>query len=1305
MDEPAHDLREDPDELLRRLRASVGREGATEASRRYEVETEIARGGMGIVLQVRDARMRRVLAMKVLRTPEADEEHSADSTFESKFSARFLEEAQVTGQLDHPGIVPVHELGLDAEDRLYFTMPLVKGRTLGEVFALARAEDSNEGWTLARALGVVLKVCEAMAYAHDHDVIHRDLKPANVMVGRFGETYVMDWGLAKILGRPEREVAKPDVDSAQTIMTSTRKEETDESHASALTTLDGDVIGTPAYMAPEQAQGRVGDVGPLADVYSVGALLYHALAGHAPYLEPGIEVPVYTVLEWVREGPPEPLGADVPGELVAICEKAMAREPSQRYASMLDLGEDLRAFLEGRVVAAYRTGAVAEFRKWVTRNRGLAASLAAALVVGFVGLASVVVVQTRARDELASKNQELSQTNDDLAVARDAAQRSERLALEQGEEVVWQSYVGNIGAAGASLALGNARDVEERLAACAPEHRGWEWRYLENAGNASLATRTVTDESFVFAVAYDPRGRYIATGTANIGDIGGSDFRVRLWDAETLEHVRDFESPESPIYSLDFSPAGTELVCGTLAATTHLWDVESGEELSRMGRMGSIVAFHPGGLHVAVVGSGNQVQTWDLLTNQISFRSPTGRARAVAFSPDGRWLAVGLVEPRLLLWDLEAGTPSRAVEFGAIANATRGAGVGAGVMDLEFGADGRLLVSLGVGDALVLDPETGESELALIGHDRAVTAAGFSPDGRQIVTSSMDGTLRIWSGEDGALLEILYGHSQGVRALDLGPSGHRIVSGSSDGTIRLWDGRPGSAVTTLQGTGENAFTYYDARFDPSGTRLAWRSDPKTWDVVDARTGETLLRLPSMESPLQHLGFDATGERILTAGSEDYLRTWDAETGELLSSSADPLPPLGTGIFSPDGTVFAGWVVPSPSMMRLWDVETGEVLMDHPVVDGYYAAFSPDGKLLAWSAHTGEVPVWDVERGELLRLVHVPDRTFCVTFSSDGTLLAATTYDTWDETIYLFDVGSGELVRELRGPTQPALLEFLPDDSRIVSANWDGTLSLWHPVRGEVYTLAAHDSIVMALDVAPDGTRIASGESGGRHRIWDTTPVGERAEVREAAARRSVLQPRARALVDGLLETYLLKPDIAQRLRRDESLSDDLREAALRLLWSERFVVSPEQGEAAGSPAGSAFVLLLDPDGTPDQYLRALRTLERVFELSSRSDESELWVMLGFAQLRMGRLDEAMQTLEAAGKYSRGPSTSFAALVDVITALCHMERGELDRAEPIVTRWRRSLSSARSSRGTPEIHFLLQAAVLRVLDEVESKMGS
>jgi len=433
-------------EIIHRL---AGRERGFD---RYKLEGELARGGQGVIIRVWDEDLSRHLAMKVILSKGAPSgpstsKKAASTPMDSRSIGRFLEEAQVTGQLDHPGIVPVHELGLDPEGHVYFTMKLVRGRDLRRIIDLVA--EGKEDWTVTRALGVLLKVCESMAYAHSKGVMHRDLKPGNIMIGKYGEVFVMDWGLARIVGQDDQKDIRirPQEDLMSTELHMDHRAAHGDSAESPLITMDGDIVGTPAYMSPEQAMGDLELMGPQSDVYAVGAMLYHLLVGRVPYIPPGARLNNYVIWGLVQTGPPLPiheLAPDVPAELTAICEKAMARDVRQRYADMMELAGDLRAYLEHRVVKAYQTGAVAELKKWVVRNRSLAWVSAAALVLLVGGLAAVGYVEARGRD-VAEKERGIALANERLAKDSEAeAKRQEGIALRERANVLRLSAFQNL---------------------------------------------------------------------------------------------------------------------------------------------------------------------------------------------------------------------------------------------------------------------------------------------------------------------------------------------------------------------------------------------------------------------------------------------------------------------------------------------------------------------------------------------------------------------------------------------------------------------------------------------------------------------------------------------------------------------------------------------------------------------------------------------------------------------------------------------------------------------------------------------
>jgi serine/threonine-protein kinase len=364
-----------------------------EVRERYTLSRVHASGGLGRVWLARDDSLGRDVALKELRPERAG--HPA-------VAARFLKEAKITGQLEHPGIVPVYELARrPGDEQPFYTMRFVRGRTLAEA-ARAYHERRQRGETgpleLRELLTAFVGVCNAVAYAHSRGVIHRDLKPQNVVLGDFGEVIVLDWGLAKVLGEPEGG------DGAPAPVALAKEDSHDQ-------TVAGQALGTPAYMAPEQAEGRLDLLSPATDVYGLGAILYEILTGQPPFAGADTE----SVLRRVTHDPPQRPRAVVlsaPAALEAVCLKALAKKPAERYAKALELADEVRHWLADEPVAAYREPLTARAGRWVRRHRTLTAAGAVGLLAAVAGLAAVLAVQSRAKAELAAKNRELEAANE-----------------------------------------------------------------------------------------------------------------------------------------------------------------------------------------------------------------------------------------------------------------------------------------------------------------------------------------------------------------------------------------------------------------------------------------------------------------------------------------------------------------------------------------------------------------------------------------------------------------------------------------------------------------------------------------------------------------------------------------------------------------------------------------------------------------------------------------------------------------------------------------------------------------------------
>jgi serine/threonine-protein kinase len=352
-----------------------------------------ARGGIGQVWLARDGSLGREVALKELRPEKADS---------PGVSARFLYEAKVTGQLEHPGVVPVYELAEAADGRgPYYTMRFVRGRTLSEAihaYHEARGRGVDDRVALRDLLMAFVAVCNAVGYAHSRGVIHRDLKGANVVLGDFGEVMVLDWGLAKLAGHPESAAAWPRIPD--------REQGHDE-------TREGQILGTPAYMAPEQADGRLGEIDARTDIYGLGAILYEILAGQPPFVASKLT----ELLEQVRERPAEPpsrLNPGAPAALGAVCLKALAKRPAERYATATELAEEVRRWLADEPVLAYPEPFARRAWRWAKRHRTAVAAAGALAASAVVALGVGTVLVARERDEARLQRQQARQAVDDM---------------------------------------------------------------------------------------------------------------------------------------------------------------------------------------------------------------------------------------------------------------------------------------------------------------------------------------------------------------------------------------------------------------------------------------------------------------------------------------------------------------------------------------------------------------------------------------------------------------------------------------------------------------------------------------------------------------------------------------------------------------------------------------------------------------------------------------------------------------------------------------------------------------------------
>ncbi len=1247
------------------------------AATRYKVEGEIARGGMGAILKVWDEDLRRTLAMKVILGRGKSDSLSETPEIEDTVMARFLEEAQVTGQLDHPGVVPVHELGLGANGRVYFTMRLVKGSELKEIIDHVHAR--REGWTQTKAIGVVLKVCEAMAYAHSKGVIHRDLKPANIMVGRFGETYVMDWGLAKVIGRKDRHDLrlKKVQDAMPSLVRVEREEMRPPDSDSPLVTMDGTIVGTPAYMPPEQAKGLVEEMTVRSDVYAVGAMLYHLLTGESPYVPRDEKISPLTVLRMVVEGPPKrvhEIRRDVPAELVAISDRAMARDAAARYADMMEMANDLQAYLEGRVVRAYQTGAVAEFKKWIDRNRGMAAALAAAVLVLVAGLAvsSSLFVRAKESAELARANAARAD-----AKAAEAESNAERARASE-KEVRERSYSANLRAAASSLSANDIADCRRNLDACPADLRGWEWRYLELGLDTSLRAIRV------------PKGEVKSLfGTAN---------------------------PRGSVTSAAFSPDGSKLLLGCDSGPAETWNAATGEKLATLGPKqidSSVVAFSPDGSRFACASFFDgrlrirSSATGEVIPKGLLPDAPV-RPWSIAYSPDGKRLAAAYSDSTVRLWDCERNAPlpdlSTRLPGALVVNPV--------VASVAFNADGsRIAAGCGDGVVLVWNAATGEVVATLLGHENTVNSVRFLSDAK-LVSCSSDRTLRIWDVDKAACLEVLRGHDARVTCLAVSPDGSRIASSSNDKTVRIWSARTARCFAVLHGH-EREVTC--VAFGPDGTRIASTSVDGTARVWDAEMpgSMAILHEPSVGSSAPGVAtgadvvstaFSPDGSRLAAGLDDGTIQLWDPRTHAELAVLRGHRGSVNSVVYSHDGARIAS--AGSDRTVRIWNVsDSGHGAVAHALPALIVSvAFSPDDRTIAAVANDKTALLIDAKTGSVLRTLHGHTKALsCVAFSADGARLFTGSYDktmrTWDtangaeigaplahsgtvesiacspdgtrlaiaseETVHIYRTGSTEPIATCLG--HDALVRsitFTPDGTRLLSAAADDTVRIWDAWTGEArLTLRAEDRGVNCVSFSPDATRIAAGSSNRTTILWETESPAVHAEERRA---RMLSIRAAQPVVDALFQELVASDDVVRRLEADSTLDPALRETAIRLA---RF-----RGDDPRSLAVAGARIVASPSADPKAYHRALRMMEIAW--MQHPENGEYLQNLGIAQYRAGEYEKALGTLARAEPHSRGVPRGIA-----FQAMAEQRLGHTEAAQKTLAKLRELMKKKRWAEDT------------------------
>ncbi len=986
----------------------------------YEVIEELGRGGMGVVYLARQVKANRRVALKMILA--GSHAGTADLT-------RFQTEAESVARLQHPNIVQVHDVGEHA-GLPFFSLEFCAGGSLEKQLRQRPLEPSVAA-TLVEALA------RAMQHAHEHQVIHRDLKPANVLLAEDGTPKIADFGLAKKLDEAGQ-------------------------------TASGSVMGTPSYMAPEQAQGKAESLGPLVDVYALGAILYDCVCGRPPFRA---ATALDTLMQVVHEEPVSPrrLNPKVPLDLETICLKCLRKDAARRYGSAAELADDLKRFLAGEPIAARPVGRLERGWRWCKRNPGLAATgFLAALALVAVAVVSVLYgIEQAHMAERESEAAEVLRREEENT--RKHMMHSRRLSAR----FMWErgQALGDHGDAPGQLdgqrgLLWLARALETAPEEDADLVRGirmslaaWHDEVGALAGQFNVGSST-------FMVRFGPANKTFLTVTT--GQRGNHE--VCRWDAQTGEQLLRRDLTEDGVRVLALHPDGKRVLTES-RMVMRLWDADAGAfrgEPMRARVRVTRAAFTLDGATLVAAADDRDARLWDVTTGKTigPALQPEGLVRAVAFSPDGKMVAIGNQDGTVRLWDARTG-----------ASLNKTIRSRADIRALAFKQDDRTLAIAGSG-VVLWDVDHMQEVGELTGHLSLVLWVAFgSPGSGLILTTSADRTARLWSFQTKQQVGSALWHPASVPAGTFSPDGRYVLTRCSDGMARLWR-LPHRSARQVGAAVHHQAAVTAVAYRPDGGAFATGGGDGTVRLWDAATSKELREPLRLVVGVRALAFGPDGKSILVAGGR-MAQVWDIMSGQPVGPPITEAHVIQGAVFCADGkTILVGGEkgrVNRERFVRRYEVRSGKLLWDFPESrDGCNSlAITREGRFVlvgGWQ----KAEVWDLESKQLVQGGLDHNRTVtAAAFSPDGAKLIT---GSDDYTAQLWDTRTGRpLGRPLGMGKEIEGVAFSPDGKLVATVGMDRTARLWD-VETSLPLGPAHRHPVPVLSVAfdPGGTRILTG---------------------------------------------------------------------------------------------------------------------------------------------------------------------------------------------------------------------------------------